>query len=195
MHVISLKIRLVILSGLLCLTSIINAQTSEKPNYLGQLNTITTAVPFLNIASDARAGGMGDAGVSSTPDVNSMHWNPAKYAFIDKDMGFAVSYSPWLRALVSDINLAYVAGFKRIDDRQTVAVSLLYFSLGDILFTDIQGEPIGLYKPNEFSIDATYSRKLGPKWSGAVSARYIRSNLTQGQNVWKAETFMVVRLT
>jgi hypothetical protein len=187
MQIISLKIKLVIVSGFVFLTSFIYAQNT-KPNYLGQLNTITTAVPFLMIAPDARSGGMGDAGVSSTPDANSMHWNPAKYAFIDKDMGFSVSYSPWLRALVSDINLAYLAGYKRIDDKQTIGMSLLYFSLGDITFTDIQGEIIGNYKPNEFSIDATYSRKLGPKWSGAVSARYIHSNLTQGQYVAGAAT-------
>jgi len=160
----------------------------EKPNYLGQLNTITTAVPFLIIAPDARGGGMGDIGVTSSPDATSMHWNPAKYAFIEKDMGFAVSYSPWLRALVSDINLAYLAGYKRIDDKQTIGFSMLYFSLGDITFTDIQGEVIGNYKPNEFSIDATYARKLGPVWSGAVAARYIHSNLTQGQYVAGAAT-------
>jgi len=187
MQAISLKIRLFLLTGLLFLVSLGHAQ-DEKPNYLGQLNTITTAVPFLIIAPDARGGGMGDIGVTSSPDATSMHWNPAKYAFIEKDMGFAVSYSPWLRALVSDINLAYLAGYKRIDDKQTIGFSMLYFSLGDITFTDIQGEVIGNYKPNEFSIDATYARKLGPVWSGAVAARYIHSNLTQGQYVAGAAT-------
>lgn len=158
-------------------------QGQNKPNYLGQTNTITTAVPFLLIAPDSRAGGMGDAGVATTPDASSMHWNPAKYAFIDSKAGFAATYSPWLRAIVSDINLAYVAGFYKIDDRQTIASSLLFFSLGDITFTDIRGDFIGNYRPNELAIDATYSRKFSDKWSGAVAARYINSNLTQGINV------------
>lgn len=155
----------------------------DKPNYLGQTNTITTAVPFLLIAPDSRSGAMGDGGVTSTPDANSMHWNPAKYAFIESKAGFAATYSPWLRAIVSDINLAYVAGYYKIDDRQAIAGSLLYFSLGDITFTDIQGQTIGNYRPNEFSIDGTYSRKFSENWSGAVAARYIHSNLTQGITV------------
>jgi hypothetical protein len=149
---------------------------------------ITTAVPFLIIAPDARSGGMGEVGVASEPDANSMHWNPAKYAFIDKKFGFALSYSPWLRKLVNDINLAYLSGFYKIDDRQTVAASLLYFSLGDITFTDEFGQELGTYNPNEFSIDATYSRKFSEVISGAVAARFIYSNLTQGQFVQGAET-------
>lgn len=156
---------------------------NNKPNYLGQTNTITTAVPFLLIAPDSRSGAMGDAGVATTPDANSMHWNPAKYAFIESKAGFAVTYSPWLRAIVNDINLAYLSGFYKIDERQSVAGSLLYFSLGDITFTDIQGQTIGNFRPNEFSIDATYSRKFSETWSGAVAARYIHSNLTQGISV------------
>jgi len=149
---------------------------------------ITTAVPFLIIAPDARSGGMGEAGVASDPDANSMHWNPAKYAFIDKKFGFAISYSPWLRQLVNDINLAYLSGFYKIDDRQTVAASLLYFSLGNITFTDEFGEDLGTYNPNEFSLDATYSRKFSEVISGAVAARFIYSNLTQGQFVQGAAT-------
>ncbi len=149
---------------------------------------ITTAVPFLIIAPDARSGGMGEAGVASDPDANSMHWNPAKYAFIDKKFGFALSYSPWLRKLVNDINLAYLAGYYKIDDKSAVAASLLYFSLGEITFTDEFGGELGTYNPNEFSIDATYSRKFSEVISGAVAARFIYSNLTQGQFVQGAET-------
>ncbi|MCF8366547.1 MAG: type IX secretion system outer membrane channel protein PorV [Bacteroidales bacterium] len=163
------------------IVGIANAQ--DLPNYLGQTNTITTAVPFLLIAPDARSGAMGDAGVSSTPDASSMHWNPAKYAFIDSKAGFSASYSPWLRAIVSDINLAYVAGYYKLNDKSAIAGSLLYFTLGDITFTDIQGQTIGNYRPNEFSVDGTYSRKFSETWSGAVAARYIHSNLTQGVNV------------
>jgi hypothetical protein len=149
---------------------------------------ITTAVPFLIIAPDARSGGMGEVGVASEPDANSMHWNPAKYAFIDKKFGFALSYSPWLRSLVNDINLAYLAGFYKIDDKSAVGASLLYFSLGDITFTDEFGGELGTYNPNEFSIDGTYSRKFSEVISGAVAARFIYSNLTQGQFVQGAET-------
>jgi hypothetical protein len=164
----------------------INAQSTT---YIGQdLNTITTAVPFLQIAPDARSGGMGEAGVSSTPDANSMHWNPAKYSYIENEMGFSLSYSPWLRALVSDINLAYLTGYKKLGNNQVVSGSLLYFSLGDITFTDIQGATIGNYRPNEFAISGSYSRMLTKNLSGAVTARFIHSNLTQGQSVGGAST-------
>jgi hypothetical protein len=174
----------------LVLISFVYIQAQNYNEVAGQEGSrvITTAVPFLIIAPDARSGGMGEVGVASDPDANSMHWNPAKYAFIDKKFGFATSYSPWLRTLVNDINLAYLAGFYKIDDRQTVAASLLYFSLGDITFTDEFGENLGTYNPNEFSIDATYSRKFSEEISGAVAARFIYSNLTQGQFVQGAET-------
>ncbi|MBC8319592.1 MAG: type IX secretion system outer membrane channel protein PorV [Bacteroidetes bacterium] len=153
-----------------------------------QLNVITTAVPLLMIGPDARAGGMGDGGVASSADANSMHWNPAKYARISDDMGFALSYTPWLRNLVNDINLAYVSGYYRIDDNQVVAASLRYFSLGEITFTDINGGELGTFKPNEFAIDATYSRILTDKLSLAVAGRFIYSDLTQGQFVQGVET-------
>lgn len=158
-------------------------------DYTGrELNTITTAVPFLIISPDARAGALGDAGVSSTPDANSLHWNPAKYAFIKKDMGFSVSYSPWLRALVNDINLAYLSGYKKFGKDQAIAGSLLYFSLGDITFTDIVGNTIGQFKPSEFAVDLCYSRKLSDNFSGGISLRYIHSNLTGGYFVGGAES-------
>lgn len=175
---------------LLAITTIFSTKAQNYNQVAGQEGSrvITTAVPFLIIAPDARSGGMGEAGVASDPDANSMHWNPAKYAFIDKKFGFAISYSPWLRALVNDINLAYLTGFYKIDDRQTIAASLLYFSLGDITFTDEFGGELGTYNPNEFSLDATYSRKFSEMISGAVAARFIYSNLTQGQFVGGAAT-------
>ena len=160
--------------------SSVNAQIEKNGQ---QLNTITTAVPLLMIGPDARAGGMGDGGVASSADANSMHWNPAKYAKIADDMGFALSYTPWLRNLVNDINLAYVSFYKRINPMSTFAATLRYFSLGEITFTDNVGEPIGTYKPNEFAIDATYARVLPDKLSIAVAGRFIYSNLTQGQFV------------
>ena len=156
---------------------------------LGQrVNTITTAVPFLMIAPDARSGAMGDVGVSTRPDANSMHWNPAKYAFVEQDMGLTLNYTPWLRNLVNDINLSYLSGFMRIDELQTVAASLVFFSLGDIQFTDEAGNPQGIYRPSEFAIDMAYARKLGEFISGGIAVRYIHSNLTQGQDVGSMET-------
>ncbi len=157
--------------------------------YIGkQTNTVTTAVPFLTIAPDARGGAMGDAGVATSPDANSMAYNPAKYAFIESKVGFSAAYSPWLRALVNDINLAYIAGYYRLDDKQTLAASLRFFSLGDITFTDDAGNVIGNFRPNEFAIDGTYSRKFSDTWSGAVVARFIYSDLTQGQVVQGQQT-------
>jgi hypothetical protein len=144
-------------------------------------NTITTAVPFLSITPDSRAGGMGDAGVGTTPDLSSQHWNPAKYAFMESDMGVSLSYSPWLRALVDDINLAYLVGYKKIDDVQTMSGSLRYFSLGNITFTSEFGEITGQQNPNEFAIDLGYERLLSEQFSGSVAIRYIRSDLTGGQ--------------
>lgn len=156
------------------------AFAQDNNDYVDQLNTLTTAVPFLLISPDARGGGLGDAGVSYSADANSMHYNPAKYGFIDKSFGFSVSYSPWLRKLVNDINLAYLSGFYRINNRQAIAMSLRYFSLGNITFTNDVGETIQNFKPNEFALDAAYSYKFTNTLSGAVAFRYIYSNLTGG---------------
>jgi hypothetical protein len=165
------------------------SQSSQTSDLLkDKINTITTAVPFLMIAPDARGGGMGDAGVSSSADANSMHWNPAKFAFVEKDFGAAVSYSPWLRGLVNDINLAYLGLYKRINERQVLAASLLYFSLGNINFTGETGEPMGSYKPNEFSVDACYAYKFTDNFSGGIAFRYIYSNLTGGIYVGGAQS-------
>ena len=155
-----------------------------------QINTITTAVPFLLISPDSRSGAMGDVGVAISPDANSIHWNPAKLVFIDpvKDVGFSMSYSPWLRALVNDINLAYLSGYKRIDRLSTIGASLRYFSLGNITFTDNFGTTIRDFKPNEFAFDVVYSRKLGDNFSAGLAARYIYSNLTGGTSVGGADT-------
>ncbi len=178
------KIFLLLISAVVLLN--INAQNITKNGQ--ELNVITTAVPLLMIGPDARAGGMGDGGVASAPDANSMHWNAAKYARIKDDGGFSFSYTPWLRNLVNDINLAYVSGYKRINSMSTVAASLRYFSLGYITFTNDQGQEMGTFKPNEFAIDATYSRLLTDNFSLAVAGRFIRSDLTQGQFINGQET-------
>ncbi len=155
---------------------------AQDVDVLGRLdyNVISTAVPFMMIAPDARSSGMGDVGVSSTPDVYSMHWNPAKYAFIEDDFSVGLAYSPWLRQIVNDMNIAYLALSKRVSPMSTVAASVRYFSLGEITFTDNSGIEKGTYSPNEWAIDVAYSRKLGNYISGAVSGRFIYSDLTQG---------------
>jgi hypothetical protein len=146
----------------------------------GELNAIQTVVPFLIIAPDSRAGAMGDAGVATSPDVYSMHWNPAKYAFIDGNGGIGISYSPWLRNLVPDINIAYLTGYKRIDSKQVLAASLLYSSLGDVPFTDDFGNLQRTFNPNEFALDFGYSRLFTEHLSGGIAFRFIYSNLTGG---------------
>ena len=144
-------------------------------------NVITTAVSFLTITPDSRAGGMGDAGVATSSDVSAQHWNAAKYAFAESDMGVGISYSPWLRALVDDINLAYLVGYKKLDDQQAFASSLRYFNLGEIQFYSETGTYNGSQQPNEFAVDLSYIRLLSESFSGAVAIRYIRSDLTGGQ--------------
>jgi hypothetical protein len=167
----ALIIFLIALSG----NSLLFSQQSS-----GQLNAIQTVVPFLTIAPDSRAGAMGDAGVATSPDVYSQHWNPAKFAFIDGNAGVGISYSPWLRNLVPDINIAYLAGYKRIDTKQVISASLLYSSLGDVPFTDDFGNLQRTFNPNEFSVDAGYSRLFTDNLSGGIAFRFIYSNLTGG---------------
>lgn len=178
-----LKKLLLSLAGLLAFAMIF-AQTPDidiiRGNYTQNIPIITTSVPFLIIAPDSRAAGMGDAGVATTPDANSGHWNPAKYIFSDKELGVAISYTPWLRRLVPDMNIAYVSGYKQLDKENAIAASLLYFSLGSITFTDITGGTIRDFTPHEFAVDFSYSRLLGNNFSGAVSLRYIYSNLSGG---------------
>ncbi len=159
-----------------------------KEDLAKQENTIRYSVPFLTIAPDSRAGGMGDAGVATSPDVNSLHWNPSKYAFIQKDMGLSVSYTPWLNNLVDDIHLAYLTGYNRLDREQVISGSLLYFSLGDIIFRDQFGEYRGQHTPNEFALDAAYSRKFGERFSGGIAFRYIRSDITGGAYIGGSES-------
>lgn len=176
----------------LAVALIVSLVSAKSQSTLGrsdlQLNTITTAVPFLLIAPDSRAGALGDAGVATSPDANSIHWNPAKLAFIDKEMGLSVSYSPWLRRLVPDISLSYVSFYKKLGKDHTLGASLRYFSLGDIKFTDDVGNALGDFRPNEFAVDVAYSRKLGDKLSGGIAARYIYSNLTGGIDVSGSNT-------
>ena len=166
----------------LCISLGALAVTAAPPNDLrsDQINSVRTAVPFLTIAPDSRSSAMGDVGAATSPDINSLHWNPAKYAFIDSDAGVALSYSPWLRKLVNDMNLLYLTGYKRIDKMQTIAASLRYFDMGNISFYDNTGAFMLNGNPNEFAIDAAYSRRFSDKISAALAFRYIRSDIASG---------------
>lgn len=141
------------------------------------LNPITTSVPFLQIAPDSRGAGLGDIGVASSSDINSQHYNAAKYVFNKNKFGISMSYSPWLQDLIGDISLAYIAGFYKIDDMSAISMSLRYFSMGSIQFTDYFGDPIGQRDPHEYAIDFAYSRKFTDHFSMAVTPRFIYSNL------------------
>ena len=145
-----------------------------------QINSVSTAVPFLTIAPDSRSAAMGDVGVATSPDVNSLHWNPAKYVFTESDRSVALSYSPWLRGLVNDMNLLYLTGYRQIDKMQTIAASLRYFNMGSIQFTDINGAELKIGRPNEFAIDVAYARLFSEKVSAALAFRYVRSDISSG---------------
>lgn len=172
----------------MCSVFLIGSELSAQVNRINipeelELNTITTAVPFLTISPDARGGALGDAGVSTSPDVNSIHWNPSKLAFLEGSGGVSLTYSPWLRTLVNDISLSYVSSYWQVSDIATMGASLRYFSLGDITFTDINGNTIGDFAPNEWSLDVAYAMKLSDNYSFGMAVRWVNSNLTQGITV------------
>ena len=173
--------------AIIALASVLFTQNSFAQDltsdYLNNLNTISTSVPFLLIAPDSRAGAMGDVGAATSPDHNSIHWNASKLAFLEENNGFSISYTPWLQDLVPEISLSYLSGFKRLNSRSTIAGSLRYFSLGEIQFTNNAGDPISKFSPNEFALDGAYAMKLSEKFSTGMTMRYIYSNLTGGINV------------
>ena len=131
---------------------------------------------------------MGEVGAATSADIHSLHWNPAKLAFLDKQSGLAVSYTPWLAKLVPDISLAYLTGYSKINDNSAWSAALRYFSLGNIQFTDETGEIYGTYDPNEYTFDFGYGMKFNKNLSGGVAMRYIYSNLTGNQFVAGQET-------
>ena len=160
--------------ALCALECFVSAQAQEARYF----NPVTTAVPSLQISPDARAAGMGDIGVSSTPDPYSQHWNPAKFAFIDSKAGLSIGYTPWLSRLVSDIALMQVGGYFKLgnEGNQAIGASLRYFTMGKLTSWDATGKSLGEVHPNEFAIDASYSRKLSSDFSLAVALRYIHSD-------------------
>jgi len=141
-------------------------------------------VPFLRIVPDARGGAMGDVGIATAADPNKMHYNPSALAFANKNVSVSATYTPWMRALgLQDVYLAYLSGYTKLDEFQTLGFGLRYFSLGDIEFTDENGQSLGQGRPNEFEFAGAYSRKLTDKFSAAVGAKFIYSNLATGQRV------------
>ncbi len=145
------------------------------------INIVSTAVPFLRISPDARAGGMGDLAIATSPDANAPFWNLAKVPFAKKNTAIAVNYTPWLKDLgLTDVFLASMAFYHKLDDQQAISSSLRYFSLGNIQLTDYSGNILNTVKPSEFSIDAGYSRILNERLSIGVALRYINSRLVTG---------------
>ena len=167
---------LIVVISLLATFAALHAQEDKA-----KFAPVNTAVPSLSIAPDARGGAMGDNGASTTPDINSQYWNPAKYAFMYSKAGVSLSYTPWLRKLVNDVALANLSGYYKIGDSdlQAVGASLRYFSLGDVPYNPITGESTGGYSvsPYEMAFDVSYSRKLSESYSMDVAMRYIRSDM------------------
>ncbi|MEO6838019.1 MAG: type IX secretion system outer membrane channel protein PorV [Ginsengibacter sp.] len=156
---------------------------SVKSQSANPINVVTTAVPFLRISPDARSGGMGDVGIATIPDANSIFWNLAKVPFAKSNSAIALTYTPWLTGLgLSDVYLISAAAYGKIDANQAISGSIRYFSLGNIQFTDNSGNDLQTYRPREFSIDGGYSRKLSEKLGLGVALRYINSNLASGQS-------------
>lgn len=153
---------------------------AQEPDF----NPILTAMPSLQIAPDARGGGMGDVGSATMPDVYSQHWNAAKYPFISTDAGLAFSYTPWLSNLINDINMLYASGYWKFgnDKLNAISTSLRYFSLGDIEIAHPSGEFWESVSPHEFAFDVAYSRRLTQTFSGAVTLRYIRADYSVGSD-------------
>ena len=137
--------------------------SKDETEFTIQLNTITTAVPFLIIAPDSRASAMGDAGAATSPGPNSFHWNTSKLAFSKEYSEFSVPYSPWLKQLVDDIHLSYLSGYTKIGKNHTIGGSMRYFSLGNITFTDANGGLIRDFNPNEFELLGGYAFKLSDR--------------------------------
>jgi len=166
--------------GVVCVLSAIGTQAQSTD----PINVVTSAVPFLRISPDARAGGMGELGVATSPDANSQFYNLAKYPFSTSKGAVALTYTPWLKDLgLNDVYLTTLAGYYKLDELQTISGSLRYFSLGNIQFTDNLGNDLNSFRPREFAIDAGYSRKLSDKLSLGVALRYINSNLAGGAAV------------
>jgi Type IX secretion system protein PorV len=161
--------------------SLIIAQSTNQNDL--QLNTITTALPFMAITPDSRAGGMGEAGTALSPSSSSVYWNTAGLSFSEKNSEISLSYTPWLRQLTNDMHLSYLSGYYRVNKKHSIGGALRYFSLGEITFTDASGNVLRDDKPNEFEITGAYAFKLSDKFSIGVNGKFAYSNLTGGLTV------------
>ena len=164
------KMKLKLICAMFLLAATISIKAQDVKN---QFNPVYYGVTSLAIAPDARGGGMGDIGAATDPDVNSQYWNPAKYPFCISRAGVSLNYTPWLRQLVNDIDLANLTGYYRIGEYDALSASLRYFSLGEVI-ADSEG---GTIKPYEMAVDVAYSRMLSETFSAAVALRYIYSDL------------------
>ena len=167
---------------LLCIPNVVWAQdeADDSQETIQTFTPITTGVSFLGVAPDARGGGLGDVGAATAPDADAQYWNPAKYAFISAEGGATVSYVPWLRKLVSDIDLVSASGYYKIKDVQTVAASFRFFSFGNVLIQKEPGDNGQNIKPYDLAVDVSYSRMLTKNFSMGVALRFIWSDLTGG---------------
>jgi len=169
------------ISILVIFPAIANAQGgSGVTNNQLQLNTITTALPFMAITPDSRAGGMGDAGTALSPSSLSIYWNTSNLIFAKDKNEIGISYVPWLRQLTNDIHLSYLSGYHKINDRHVVGGALRYFSLGEITFTDAQANFIRNDKPAEFELTGSYAFRLSQKMALGINGKFANSNLTGG---------------
>jgi len=159
---------------------LLSANLTAQQTYIEQVRIVQTAVSFVAITPDSRAGGIGGSGVATDPDIYSQFWNPAKFAFIDKNFGLGLAFTPWLKQLINDIYLYNLAGVYRLDEMQVLSASIRYFSIGEIWYRSSYEDPGYQVSPNEFSIDLAYNRKLSENFSGSVAFRYILSALNQG---------------
>jgi len=158
------------------------AYSQTKPvsskDLAGQLNVVTTMVPFVTITPDSRSAALGDAGGALfSPDANSVAWNMSNLVNADKKTGFSMSYAPWLRNLVPDVGFSYLSGYSKIGKNSAVGGAIRYFSLGNINFTDFDGNPTGNFNPNEFSAEGGYAIRFNKKFSMGVNLRFIYSNI------------------
>jgi len=168
---------------LISLTAVLCAATMSAQTVDDTMNPLITSMPSLSIAPDARAAGMGDIGVATEADYNSQFWNPAKYSYMYSKGGITANYTPWLRKLVSDIDLAYLAGFYNFGDLGGgIGASFTYFSMGDVALTDGQGNTLQNVRPNEWALDVSYFRKLHEYVSMSVAVRFLYSDLNNGVN-------------
>lgn len=167
-----------ILPAILVVSGLTNATAQNKPN------PITTPVPFLRVSADARSGAMGDVNVATSPDANSIFYNPGKTAFNSNRFGIAATYTPWLSELdLKSLYMASVAGFYKLNDNEAISLGMRYFSMGDLNFTDALGQDIKSFRPTDLALEAGYSRKLSDRFGMGLTVRYINSKLADNSTM------------